>query len=237
VQLVTAPSAAGLAEHRDAPPQHPLVRLLDRLHTQQPVRSFVPGAARRAPLTAGLGDVAQQQPTRPQCLVDPGEQPAETLAAGARVRGVVQALPDGGDRHARPQLGVQQRRADEPGPGRPLPGALDHVRGQLDPQHLVAGIGEDARGDAAARAQVDHQPGAEAGTSKQAQPRPSAAAGQVPERGVVHVGEVPPIEQAGHRLPPSWVSKGADARDWGQAPPRIGHPPDSASPAVTVRIT
>jgi hypothetical protein len=118
----------------------------------------VPGAARHAPLTSGLGDVEQEQPAGSQGLVDAAEQRRELLAAGARVRAVVQALPDGGDGHARRQLGAQQRRADEPGLGRPLPGELDHVRGQLDPQHLVARVDEDARGDAAARAQIDHQP-------------------------------------------------------------------------------
>jgi hypothetical protein len=94
----------------------------------------------------------------------------------------------------------------------------DHRRRDVDPQHGVAGIGEHPRPDAAAAAQVDHQPIADAGAAQQAQQAGRDPRREAAEPSVVDIGEVLSVGFRRHDGLRSWLPVGCAHRHLAASP-------------------
>jgi hypothetical protein len=88
----------------------------------------------------------------------PTKQPAEGGPAIRLIEQVVEAFPQGRDGGAGRKVGVEKRSCPEPGFGHAPAGKGDHVRGNVDTEHVVSGIGEPLCQQAAAASKVNDQP-------------------------------------------------------------------------------
>src|SRR5262249_25968573 len=134
-----------------------------------------------------LEAIENERAARSDSRIHPPEQPGELRLIVPTIKKVVDALADRSHRIARRWPDFPQRGVDEPGSGRLLPGQRDHRLRNIDAQNVVSGTEELPRPDAAAAAEIDHQPFGDAAFSQHLENGRRGLPGKMPEADIVDV--------------------------------------------------
>jgi hypothetical protein len=192
VRLARGPRARTRpASQLDSPDDSPPAPVLGDRHVDDPAAASHARAARLSRTKAGaLEQIEHEEPARLERRVHPAEEPRERSGPGTRIEGVAEDLAERGDRATRRDRDVERGRTDEARFRDGAAGTTEHRDGEIDAEHVEAGVAEDPRGHAGSAAELDDEPAAHAARREERRRGAREPARERREAGVMDVGEV-----------------------------------------------